>query len=83
MKEPIAVTVNGERWYKFFAPFTHADRIYSFNFYARNRAEAEEMLRAIRTTAVECHQIQGEIPASIPGIGLLVRAWCAARNFFS
>jgi hypothetical protein len=77
------VWIDGERWNKYSADFRYNDKTYAFDFFARNPAEAEEMLRAIRTTAVECHEIHGEISANVPGSGLFVRAICAARNLFS
>ncbi len=40
------------------------------------------MLRSIRTTAIECHQISGEI-ADGPGVGFCVRLICWWRNLWA
>lgn len=80
MNEPIAVMVAGERWFKYFADFTYANKTYSFVFYARNQTEAEEMLRAIRTTAIAGNKIEAEISAEVPGAGIFVKLLCWFRN---
>lgn len=77
-----SVIVNGERWNKFFADYHYADATYSFEFYARSKHEAVDILRAIRTTAVECHEIEGEIACDVPCAGLFVKLYCAIRNLF-
>lgn len=82
MTSPLHVLVDGERWDKYFANYEHDGKTYSFNFYARNDAEAEETLRAIRTTAVESFKIEGEIPASVPCSGLIARGFCFIANLF-
>ncbi|AMG53733.1 TPA: hypothetical protein ACXI22_004754 [Citrobacter amalonaticus] len=43
--------MNGEIWHLYDTEYHYGDRKFSFYFYARNRAEAEAMLYAIRETA--------------------------------
>lgn len=81
MKAP-NVVIRGETWWKFFADFHHEGTRYCFDFYARSQEEADAMLRAIRTTAIECHQIQGEVSA-VPLAGWYVRAYCFLRNLLT
>lgn len=78
----IYVTVNNEKWFKYFADFQHDGKTFSFDFYARDNDEAIEMLRSIRTTAIECNQISGEIPA-YPGVGIWIKTLCWWRNLLS
>ncbi len=47
----LRVVVNGERWHLYSPEYHYGDSTFSFYFYARNRAEAEDMLSAIRETA--------------------------------
>lgn len=77
---PPFVVHDGQCWFKFSAEFEYDGKKYVFDFHARCQSEADEMLRAIRTTAVECHQIMGEIPARQPMSGLRVRWSCWWRN---
>lgn len=47
----VRVTVNAETWHVYSPEYNYGDSTFSFYFYARNRAEAGEMLSAIRETA--------------------------------
>lgn len=75
------VVVDGDKWFNFEADYQHDGRRYSFNFFARSNEEAVEVLRAIRTTSVECKQISAIIPDG-PGVGLWVRFIVGVRNLF-
>lgn len=77
----VHIVVGDEKWFNFAANYQHGEKGFSIYFYARSYEEAVEMLRSIRTTAVECHQIIQEIPA-VPGAGIFVRFMCVLKNLF-
>lgn len=75
------IVVQGEIWRLYQVPYRHEGSEFCIDFYARSDEEAAEMLRSLRTTAVECQRIEMVIPAG-PGMGWIPRLVCWFRNTF-
>lgn len=74
---------DNENWPTFGAEYRASDGgTYSFQFFARDHADAERRLRAIRGNAEIIGELKGTIPAGVPGAGMWVRLRCWWGNLF-
>jgi hypothetical protein len=63
------VVVDGERWFRFFSNFQYAGKTYSFDFFARNQEEAEEMLAASELPPLSATKSRAKSRPMCPALG--------------